>query len=346
MRMRSPAPPLLMIMKAAFFEVEEWEKGHLVDELQNFEVSFFTEKLTAETAAQAKDCQIISVFTDSQITKEIIESLPDLKLIATRSTSFDHIDLPAAKARGITVCNVPTYGENTVAEHTFALILDLSRKVHQSIEGVKKEGFAIKGLRGFDLKGKTIGVVGLGHIGQHVARIANGFEMRVLGFDVKQDKKLAKGLGFSYATLEELLEKSDIVTLHVPLNEHTRHLINVKNIGLLKKGAYIINTARGGLIETGALVKALDDGMIAGAGLDVLEEECYIKEERELLSGQLPKTCDISVLLQNHVLMERENVVITPHNAFNSVEALERILQTTVENIKGFEEGKLVNIIQ
>ncbi len=333
-------------MKIAFFEIEEWEKEHLKAELKNVEASFFTEKLSAETASHAKDCQVVSVFTDSQITKEVMESLPELKLITTRSTGFDHIDVEDAKARDITVCNVPTYGENTVAEHTFALILDLSRKVHQSIEGVKKEGFAIKGLRGFDLKGKTIGVVGLGHIGQHVARIAKGFEMNVLAVDHQKDKKLAKSLGFEYATLEEMLKQADIITLHVPYNKNTHHLISAQNIGLVKKGVYIINTARGGLIETGALVKALDDGIVAGAGLDVLEEECFIKEEASLLSKELPPTCDIRTLLQNHVLMQRENVIITPHNAFNSKEALERILQTTMENIKGFGEGKEVNVVE
>lgn len=333
-------------MKISFFEINPWEKEFVSSQLAEDQVFFYKEKLSLENAPQAHDADIICVFVDSQITKEILDQLPNLKLIATRSTGFDHIDMQTCKERSITVCNVPTYGENTVAEHTFALLLDLSRKVHQSIEAVKKEGFSIKGSMGFDLKGKTIGVVGLGNIGKHVARIARGFEMNVLAYDVKPDKKLGKQLGLTYATLEELLKNSDIITLHVPLNEHTNHLINANNVGLIKKGAYLINTARGGIIETGALVKALDEGVLAGAGLDVLEEECYIGEESELLSGKIPTKCDISVLLQNHVLMERDNVIITPHNGFNSKEAIERILETTLENVRGFEKGKGINVVK
>ncbi len=332
-------------MKIAFFEVKEWERDFLQSQFSNAELIFFEETLSPETATQVKDCQVISVFVDSQVSRKIIEQLPELKLISTRSTGFDHIDAVACKERGITVCNVPFYGENTVAEHTFALILDISRKIHQSIEHVKKEGFSIHGITGFDLKGKTLGIVGLGHIGSHVARIARGFEMQVLVYDAKQDKKLAKQLGFEYALLEKLLPESDIVTLHLPYNEHTHHIINKENIGLMKKGAYLINTARGGLIETGALSKALESGNLAGAGLDVLEEECFIKEEAALFSKDLPQACDIRILLQNHLLMERDNVIITPHNAFNSQEALERILQTTAENIQAFTHKKPINVL-
>lgn len=315
------------------------------NELKNFEVSFFTEKLSLENTSMVQNVEIISVFIDSQVNKEILEKLPNLKMIATRSTGFDQIDLEYCKEKNIAVCNVPYYGENTVAEHTFALILDLSRKIHDSIEKVKKEGFAVGKFTGFDLKGKTLGIVGIGHIGQHVARIAQGFEMKVLANDVNQDKKLAKKLGFKYVSLEELLKNSNVITLHVPYNKNTHHLINSQNINLVKKGSYLINTARGGVIETAALVDALNKGILAGAGLDVLEEECFIKEESQLLSKEFPKKCDITILLQNHVLMERDNVIITPHNAFNSKEALERILETTVENIKSFVKGKPTNLV-
>ncbi len=332
-------------MKVTFFEIEDWEKEHLVKELQGFEAVFFPEKLSLENAHLAKDCQAISIFTDSQVDAALLDQLRSLKLIATRSTGFDHISLAETKKRGIVVCNVPTYGENTVAEHTFGLILNLSRKIYQSIASVREKGFIPDGLRGFDLKGKILGIVGTGHIGQHVARIANGFQMNVIAFDAFPDKKLAKSLGFTYVTLEELLKQSDIITLHVPYNPHTHHLINMQNIGMVKKGAYIINTARGGIIETSALVKALDEGIIAGAGLDVLEEECYIKEEREMLVKGFAAKCDVKTLLQNHMLMERENVIITPHNAFNSTEALERILHTTIENIKAFVKKKPINTV-
>ncbi len=330
-------------MHISFFETESWEKDYLEKNLEGFELSFFGEKLSIENVEKANNADIISIFTDSPIDSAIFLTLPELKMIATRSTGFDHIDLAFAKQHNIIVCNVPTYGENTVAEHTFGLILNLSRKIYKSIESVKEKGFIPDGLRGFDLKGKTIGIVGMGHIGQHVARIANGFEMQVLAFDVKEDKKLAKKLNFKYVSLEDLLKQADIITLHVPLNDQTKHLINTSNINLIKKGSYLINTARGGLVETSALVAALHDGTLAGAGLDVLEEECYIKEERELLTKGFSEKCDIKTLLQNHLLMGLDNVIVTPHNAFNSTEALERILETTVENITAFSKGKAIN---
>ncbi len=332
-------------MKIVFFEIEEWEKEHLKNELKDFEVSFFTEKLTKENAGQVKDADIICGFIDSVVDEEILSQLPNIRMITTRSTGFDQINLEACKKRDITVCNVPHYGDNTVAEHTFALILDLSRKVHNSIEAVKKEGFSVKGLVGFDLQGKTLGVIGTGRIGSHVIRIAKGFEMNVLAYDIYQDKKLAKKLGFHYATLEEVLKSADIISIHTPYNKDTHHLINLGNIGLIKKGAYLINTARGGIVETQALVIALDDGILAGAGLDVLEEEKFLREESQLLSQEFSTEYDVKTVLQDHILMERENVIITPHNAFNSREALLRILETTVENIQAFTKNKPINTV-
>jgi D-lactate dehydrogenase len=332
-------------MKAAFFEIEPWEQEYIRQQLSGLEVSFFTDKLSEENLDQMRDFQVVSCFIDSPLTSEVLSRFTNLKLIATRSTGFDHIDLAYCREKGIVVCNVPTYGENTVAEHTFALILDLSRKITPSIERTKKGDFSLDGLRGFDLKGKTLGIVGMGNIGQHVARIAGGFEMKVIAFDTRPDKKLAKLLGFSYAEFGDLLKNSDIITLHVPYNDHTHHLINSQNIGNIKRGAYLINTSRGGIVETSALVDALGKGILAGAGLDVLEEECFIKEESQLLSKEFPKTCNVKTLLQNHVLLKQDNVIITPHNAFNSKEALERILNTTIENIQSFLKEKSTNTV-
>ena len=330
-------------MKIAFFEIEDWEKEYIKSGLENQEVSFFEEPLSEDNFESAKDCQIISPFIYSQIDENVLGKLPELKMIATRSTGFDHINLASAKKDNITVCNVPFYGENTVAEHTFALILSLSRKLFDSVERARKGDFSLEGLRGFDLKDKTLGIVGMGHIGLHVARIAKGFEMNVLAYDLNQDKKMAKNIGFNYVNFEDLLSKSDIITLHAPYNKATHHLINSGNINLIKRGAYLINTARGGLIETDALLKALSDGILAGAGLDVLEEECFIKEEAQLLSKEFPKTCDLKTILQNHILLQQQNVIITPHNAFNSQEALMRILDTTIDNISAFIKGKPIN---
>jgi len=332
--------------KIAFFEAKEWEKDYLTKRLSDFELVFFEDKLSQDNVALAKDVEVIAVFIDSQINKEIIEALPNLKMVAARSTGFDHIDLKTCQEKNILVCNVPHYGDNAVAEYTFALILDLSRKIHQSIQEVRDGGFSFEGLTGFDLKGKTLGVVGTGNIGQHVIRIAKGFEMNVLAYDVFENKENAEKLGFNYDSLENVFKNSDIISLHVPYNEHTHHLINAQNINLIKRGAYLINTSRGGVIETNALVKALANGTIGAAGLDVLEEENFVKEELHLLSKESLAHADLKVVLENHILMEQENVIITPHNAFNSREALEKILETTVENILGFIKNKIINTVK
>jgi D-lactate dehydrogenase len=243
------------------------------------------------------------------------------------------------------VCNVPFYGENTVAEHTFALILALSRKVHEAFVRVRAGNFSLEGLRGFDLKDKTIGVVGAGRIGLHVIRIARGFGMKVLAFDVKRDNFWAEVLGFEYAELDDLLGRADIITLHAPYNHHTHHLINTENIHKIKRGAILINTARGGLVNTDALLKALDEGILAGAGLDVLEGEESIYEESALL-GDATNPEKLRTAIRNHVILKKPNVVFTPHNAFNSQEALERILDTTAENITAFAAGAAKNVVR
>ncbi len=327
-------------MKIAFFEVEDWEENYLKEELKGNQLSFFKDVLNEKNIETVKDADIISVFIYSKVNKDLLDKLKKIKAIATRSTGFDHIDINKCKKRKILVFNVPYYGENTVAEHTFALILALSRKIHKSYDRTTRGNFSLEGLRGFDLKGKTLGIVGLGHIGIHVARIARGFEMNILAYDLKKDPKLSRKLGFKYVSFENLLKNSDIVTLHCPYNKNTHHLLNKGNISKIKKGAYLINTARGGLIETKAMVKALADGYLGGAALDVLEEESLIKEEIQLLSKNFPKE-NLENLLQNHLLLTFDNVIITPHNAFNSQEALKRILDTTIENIDSILNKKV-----
>lgn len=334
-------------MKIAFFEIEDWEIPIIKELLAGYTLKFFNEKLTPGNIQEIADFDVISVFIYSHVNEEILKHLPNLKLITTRSTGYDHIDLKACKKRKITVCNVPTYGENTVAEHTFALILAITRKIIESVERTKKGNFDLKGLRGFDLKGKTIGVIGgCGNIGRHVVRIAHGFEMKILVYDVNKDEKFAREMGFKFVEMDELLSESDIITLHVPLLDATKHMINLDNISKIKKGAVLINTARGGLVQTEALIKALDEDIIAYAGLDVLEEECAMKEERELLTSEFEKRCDLKKILEQHILVESDKVIITPHNAFNSEEALRRILETTIENIKSFHQGKAANTVK
>lgn len=322
-------------MKIAFFEVKNWERNYLKKNLKNHSLAFYNKPLSIENVRKIRNFGIVSVFIYSKVGKQIIQKFPQLKLIVTRSTGFDHIDLKECKKRKITVCNVPFYGENTVAEHTFALILSLSRNIHKSYVRTTREDYSIEGLKGFDLKGKTLGVVGTGHIGLHVIKVARGFEMSVLAFDINQDKFSAEVLGFEYVPLEELLKKSDIITLHVPYNKSTHHLINKDTIKLIKKGALLINTARGGVVDTEALITALDKKILSGVGLDVLEGEQLIKEEKQLLYD--PKKLEVlGDLVKGHILLSKDNVVFTPHIAFYSQEALERILDTTVQNIMSF----------
>jgi D-lactate dehydrogenase len=331
-------------MKQAFVEIESWEKEPIQKAFPGDELVFSPKTITAKNAVQFKEVEALSVFIYSKIDENLLSKLPKLKLLTTRSTGFDHIELEACKKRGILVCNVPTYGENTVAEHTFALIMALSRKILDCVERTRKGSFDLTGLRGFDLKGKTLGVLGTGNIGKHVIRIGQGFEMNVVAFDAFPNPQLAKEMGFTYLKLEELLKNADIITLHVPYLPQTHHLLNAKNFSLMKKGAYLINTSRGAIVDTDALVKALKSGKLAGAGLDVLEEECELLEERELVSSGFPQKCDLKTLVEDHLLLTMPNVIVTPHNAFNTNEALMRILQTTIDNINGFKQKKLQNV--
>ncbi|MBI2119378.1 MAG: hydroxyacid dehydrogenase [Elusimicrobia bacterium] len=333
-------------MKIAFLEINDWEIECIKNSplALNNEFLFFQEELSEQYLSQIKSCDILSVFIYSKVSKEVISQIQNLKFIATRSTGFDHIDLETCKKKGIVVANVPFYGENTVAEHTFALILSLSRNVHKAFVRTVKGDFSLNGLKGFDLKGKTLGVVGAGHIGLHVIRMARGFGMEVLAFDVNKNHFLEEVLGFNYADLEFLLAHSDIVSLHAPYNAKTHHLINRQNIKKIKRGALLVNTARGALIDTHALVEALDEGILAGAGLDALEDEDLIKEEKQILSHQFPQD-KLETLLKNHILLHRENVVITPHIAFYSQEAMQRILDTTINNISSFISNKSINTV-
>ena len=330
----------------SLFEIGADEERYLTPRLSRFKPRFFKNPLTERTSHKVRNAEAIVIFIYSTITERLLAKLPNLRFIATASTGYDHIDMSAVKKRGIIVSNVPSYGENTVAEHTFALILSLSRKIHHSYNRTKAGDFSLNGLRGFDLKGKTIGIIGTGHIGSIVARIAYGFEMKILAYDVYQSKELKKRFKVNYVPFIRLLKESDIVTLHAPYLKSTHHLINEKSIKFMKKGSLLINTARGGLVDTKALVLALKKGILAGAGLDVLEAEALIKEESELLTKRSAAYHDIRAALEGHMLLSQNNVLVTPHNAFNSVEAIERILDTTVSNVFAYFKGKPINIVK
>jgi D-lactate dehydrogenase len=324
-------------MRIGFFELEKWEEEFARKNLPKHDLYFSPGKISDDSLPAQKDLEIVSIFVNSRITKKVLDSLPNLKMVTTNSTGFDHIDVAACKARGVAVGYVPGYGNNTVAEFAFGLILNLTRKIYQAIDQVKeRESFSLDGLRGVDLKGKTIGVIGTGRIGKEMIKIAKGFGMDVVAFDLFRDVVAAKDLGFIYLALSDLLKQSDVISVHCPLTKETQHLINMKNVSLIKKGAYFVNTARGPIVETAALVWALQNGTLAGAGLDVLEEEGEIKDEMKFFADGKPHEKELRVILETHILMRMPNVLITPHNAFNSNEALMRILNTTMENITGF----------
>ncbi|MGE5592829.1 MAG: hydroxyacid dehydrogenase [Betaproteobacteria bacterium] len=331
-------------MKVAFFEVEKWERERFRARLRDVEPSFFADTVQEVERGDFKDAEGLCVFIYSRLTKDVIASLPRLRFIATRSTGFDHIDLDACKERHITVTNVPYYGENTVAEHTFGLILSLARNIHKAYLRTIRQDFSLEDLQGFDLKGKTIGVIGAGRIGLHVIRIARGFGMEALAYDIRRDRFIAEILGFRYVPMDELLASSDVISLHTPYSESTHHIINRDTLAKVKRGALLINTARGALVDTEALLWALDQGILRGAGLDVLEGEELMMEEGYVLRKEYSADV-LRSFVRNQMLLRREDVVVTPHNAFNSREAAVRILETTIENIERFMEGRPQNVI-
>ena len=323
--------------KVAFFGVKSWEKEIIEREISNldtFGVGIFKEEVQDNLELAAK-YEVISPFIYSTFDEKILKKLPNLKMIATRSTGMDHIDCNWCKKNGVTVVNVPVYGSNTVAEYAFALLLAITRKIVVAHQSVEEGEFSPEGLTGVDLYGKTLGVVGCGKIGQNVIKIARGFGMKVLGVDGYRDPKLEKTNGFKYVDLEMCLKDADFVTLHVPAIPETHHMINKKNIKLMKPGSYLINTARGAVVETEAIVWALNNKILAGAGLDVAEEEMLVDSMSVVMSKKITKD-HLQDVLSFHMLRDRDDVVFTPHNAFNTKEAIERIIKTTVENIKTF----------
>lgn len=331
-------------MKIGFFNVlEEDKKSYYRNSLKEHEINFIDQDLDEDHIPNELDFDILSIFVQSKVTQKVLDAFPNLKMITVRATGFDNVDINAANQKNIKVANVPSYGSHTVAEFTFGLILSLSRNIPAAIEKVKSEvEFDHEGLRGFDLYGKTLGVIGTGKIGANVIKIAKGFGMIVLAYDAFPNEQLAQNFNFHYVTLEKVLEDSDIITLHVPSNPQTHYLINKDNIHKIKKGALLINTSRGDVIETDALYGAITDGHLRGAGLDVLEgedllDDNLIKEEFE------PK--QIRNILEDSQLIKKPNVYVTPHTAFYTKEAEDAIMQTTVENIQSFISNTPENIV-
>jgi|CXWK01.1.fsa_nt_gi D-lactate dehydrogenase len=337
-------------MKLTFFETTPEEKRVFTDLLSDKEIVFVDAALKPTNINSHGDIsgtEVLSVFVGSDVSKEVIDSLPNLKLIVTRSTGFDHIDVAHANTKGIVVCNVPGYGSYTVAEFTFALMLNLSRNIAQAQAQLKQHGdFNPTSLRGFDLRGKTLGILGTGRIGKNVAHIAASFGMKLIGYDAFPDKTFAKETGLEYMPLTDVLSHADIVTIHVPYNKDSHHLINKENIKLMKRGAHLVNTARGEIVDTEALLWALSEGIIAEAALDVLEGEKDLKEEVHLLADRPESIKNMRMLAENHALINLPQVVVTPHIAFDSDEAIREIMHTTAQNIINFSSGNTQNAVK
>lgn len=333
-------------MRIAYYYNEEWEKEFISSQFPEDTFNFFKGPSSSNPDAEDTEAEVLSVFVNTKVDANLLDKFPKAKLVATRGTGFDHVDVAEVARRGGVTVNVPAYGEHTVAEFAMALLLALSRRIYNAYRRIETTGsFDQEGLRGFDLLGRTIGIVGTGHIGVHMITMAKAFGMDVIAFDVHQDETLASSLGFRYVSFDELLSSSDVISLHAPYNLHTHHMINQENVGRIKRGAYLINTARGGLVETAALVSGLRDGIIGGAGLDVLEEEGHMEDEAGLLSMSHPNEDVLRTLLANHYFIHHPHVIVTAHIAFNTQEAIERILNTTIENIHAFKNGSPINVV-
>jgi len=316
-------------MKILIFDCDQTVRSLFDAELAGHTLVYVDGSVSQEILSANSDAEAVSLFTISSLKKEDIERLPALKCVVARSTGVDHIDIMAAKEKGVVVCNVPKYGARTVAEFTFALMLALSRRVFDAFHQVRDNGlYKTSSLEGFDLYGKTLGVIGTGAIGGTVVSIAKGFGMQVCMFDIFPNQKLVD-VSAQYVSIDELFAQSDIITLHAPSTKENLHLLNTDTFSKMKKGVYIINTARGDLIDTDALVDALRSGQVGGAGLDVLEGEHQLKDE-----------------IKNHALISMSNVILTPHVAFFSHEAYQEILHTSLQNIRSFIAGTPTNVVQ
>lgn len=322
-------------MKVAVFNAKSYDRDSLTkaNTIYNHDLSFFPVRLNLETVILATGFPVVSVFINDDLSAEVLRQLAQqgTKLIATRSAGFNHIDLDAAQELGLTVVRVPAYSPHAVAEHAVGLILTLNRKLHRAYNRVRDDNFSLEGLLGFDIYGSVVGIIGTGTIGSCFARIMNGFGCKLLAYDVYQNPQCLE-LGVEYMPLKEVLTMSDIISLHCPLLPETFHLINAETLQHLKPGAMLINTSRGGLIDTKAAIEAIKSGRIGYLGIDVYEQE------EELFFEDLSDTViqdDVFQLLQSF-----SNVVITAHQGFFTRNALANIAETTLASISEFAEGK------
>lgn len=320
-------------MKVIFFSAKAYDQQFFneANKRYNFELEFMEAPLSTSTAMLAKEYDVVCAFVNDLISANELRALADqnIGLIALRCAGYNNIDLKAAKELGIKVVRVPAYSPFSVAEHTIALILTLNRKTHRAYNRVKEGNFSLNGLLGFDLHGKTVGLIGLGKIGLCTASILKGFGCRVLGYDISEPKESAS-IGVEFSDLEELYAQSDIVSLHCPLTPDTYHIINADSILKMKKGVMLINTSRGALIDTKAVIEGLKHEHISYLGLDVYEEESDLFFED--LSN---KVIQDDVFMR---LLSFNNVLITGHQAFFTSNALQKIAEVTLQNISEYQQ--------
>lgn len=330
------------MIKIAFFDTKEYDRK-LFDEYNknyNYEITYLESKLSKETAPLANGYDVVCVFVNDVVDKSVIKILKKggVKLIALRCAGFNNVDMKNMDD-DIKVVRVPAYSPYAVAEHAVSLLLSNNRKIYKAYQRTKKYNFTLNGLLGFDIHGKTVGVIGTGKIGKVFARIMKGFGTEVIAYDVFKDENAAREIGFEYVSLEELLKRSDIISLHCPLTPETNKIINKDTLALMKDGVYIVNTSRGKLIDTDALIERLEANKIGGVCLDVYEdeEEFFLND----MSNSYIRDKDLSILLS------MPNVVITSHQAFFTKEALNKIASDTCQNIKDiFEKGSSENEVK
>ncbi|MEP3477637.1 MAG: 2-hydroxyacid dehydrogenase [Fuerstiella sp.] len=320
-------------MKVAVFSTKAYDREFLTRFNANHQLYFFEARLSLDTVRLASECDAICVFVNDAVTSAVITELAsfNVQVIALRCAGFNNVDLKAADAHGMKVVRVPAYSPYAVAEHTVGLMLSLNRKLHKAYHRIREGDFRLNGLLGFDMHGRTVGIVGTGKIGECVAKILSGFGCRLLGFD-QQPNLACEQLGMEYVPLNQLLSNSDIVTFHCPLNPDTHHMVNETSIEQMKTGVMLINTSRGGLIDTAATIDGLKSGKIGWLGIDVYEEEADLFFE------------DFSDSVIRDDVFSRlgtfPNVMITGHQAFFTSDAMTQISQTTLQNLSDIEAGK------
>ncbi len=321
-----------------FYDTKQYERDFFEQELfDKFNIEFKDYELLPETELSyvEENAEIISVFTSSRLTKETLEKFSNLKLILTRSVGFSHIDIEYCNSKNIIVANTPHYGDYTVAEFSFGILLNLIRRICYGVSELK-QGDMYPETFGMELYDKTIGVIGTGSIGSKTIKIAKGFSMNVMCYDIYKNPDIENEFNVKYVDLDTLCKLSDVISIHAPLTTTTYHLINAENIKLMNENVIIVNTARGELIDTEALYNALLDGSVRGAALDVLEFEDTISNKRP---GSDLNLKNLRTSLINTKLLNLDNVIATPHIAYDTKEAVNRILNTTLKNLFEFVEG-------